>query len=105
MRTFSCYTALMRGVEVHKFAPGDEVPKWALDMVGEHVLTPLEDPTDDEVSDEDDSAGGVDDADEEEVEAEDDKPRVKSTGKRGRGRNSKKQDPTKLDFTHTPVKK
>lgn len=43
MPKFSTHVALM-SPEYHavSFAPGDEVPEWAIDSVGEHVLEPEE---------------------------------------------------------------
>ena len=37
-KIFGIHVALMRGIEVAQFAPGDEVPEWALDLVGDHCL-------------------------------------------------------------------
>lgn len=48
------------------FGPGDEVPEWAVDQVGAHVLEP-EDPADADESgeaEEDEQAGGESPADE-----------------------------------------
>lgn len=41
MPKFSTHVALMNPeYQPANFAPGDEVPEWALDQVGEHVLEP-----------------------------------------------------------------
>lgn len=37
-KIFGMHVALMRGIEVVQFSPGDEVPVWALDLVGDHCL-------------------------------------------------------------------
>lgn len=34
---FTAYTVVPRDFEAHHFGPGDEVPSWAVDLVGEHV--------------------------------------------------------------------
>ena len=60
MPKFSTHVALMNPeYQPANFAPGDEVPEWALDQVGEHVLVP-EERTE---SDDSDAAGGTDDSD------------------------------------------
>ena len=65
------------------FAPGDEVPEWALDQVGDHVLEPEEtadadepDTSDDPGSQEqaDDSSGDSGAGDESDADDEDDTP-------------------------------
>lgn len=37
-RKFSTHVALSDGLGVYTFGPGDDVPSWAADKVGEHVL-------------------------------------------------------------------
>lgn len=62
---FSTHVALMNPeYQPANFAPGDEVPAWALDQVGEHVLAP-EEPTesDDSGTSDESGADGQDGAD------------------------------------------
>lgn len=58
MPKFSTHVALMNPeYQPANFAPGDEVPEWALDQVGDHVLEPEEtaDADDSDASDDPDS--------------------------------------------------
>ena len=60
MPKFSTHVALMNPeYQPANFAPGDEVPEWALDQVGEHVLVPeeLAEAADSEESDSSDESG------------------------------------------------
>lgn len=43
-RKFSTQVALSDGLGVYSFGPGDEVPEWAANKVGEHVLESAGDP-------------------------------------------------------------
>ncbi|QDG90708.1 hypothetical protein [Pseudarthrobacter sp. NIBRBAC000502770] len=42
MPKFAAHTFVHDGLTSHSFAPGDEVPEWALEQVGDHVLVPEE---------------------------------------------------------------
>lgn len=46
MPKFNCQVVIRRGLDIVEFAPGDTVPAWALDEVGEHVISgnPIADP-------------------------------------------------------------
>lgn len=39
MPKFSCHVVIRRDLDIFEFAPGDEVPSWAIGNVGAHVLT------------------------------------------------------------------
>lgn len=39
MPKFSCHVVIRRDLDIVGFAPGDEVPSWAIGNVGAHVLT------------------------------------------------------------------
>ena len=86
MPKFSTHVALMDPeYKPANFAPGDEVPEWAIDQVGAHVLEP-EEPADADESDASDDSGSqdqdqVDDSsgdsgagDESDADGEDDTP-------------------------------
>jgi len=61
------------------FAPGDDVPEWALDLVGAHVLEP-EDTDDDGAKDEsEDESQGEDQGDDGDSDADDDSDGEDST--------------------------
>ena len=76
MPKFSTHVALMDpSYQPANFGPGDEVPEWAINQVGAHVLEP-EDEAD---ADESGSAGDADDQDQgsegdDETDGEDDTP-------------------------------
>lgn len=38
MPKFTCHVVLKRGLESIEFAPGDELPSWAVGLVGTHAL-------------------------------------------------------------------
>jgi hypothetical protein len=40
MAKFAVYTVVHEGFTAHSFKPGDDVPEWAIDLVGDHVLEP-----------------------------------------------------------------
>ncbi|KUM34541.1 hypothetical protein [Arthrobacter sp. EpRS71] len=40
MAKFAVYTVVHEGFTAHNFKPGDDVPEWAIDLVGDHVLEP-----------------------------------------------------------------
>lgn len=42
MAIFKVYTAVHRGMESVHFAPGDELPEWAVGLVGDHCLRSAE---------------------------------------------------------------
>ena len=100
MPKFSKHVALMSPeYQPANFAPGDEVPEWALDQVGGHVLEP-EEPTDSddadgsEESDEPDEEQGDDSGNDEDGEDEapppaDDQPDFTAPAPARRGRTRK----------------
>jgi hypothetical protein len=88
---FSTHVALMSPeYKPASFAPGDEVPEWAISQVGEHVLEP-EEPADsndaadpDEQDDEEQEAG--DNADGGDARPSDDQPDFTAAAPARRGR-------------------
>ena len=42
MKIFDVHTAVFRGLNAVYFAPGDKVPHWAYDLVGDHCLRRVE---------------------------------------------------------------
>lgn len=79
MATFAAHVIVHGETGSVQFAPGDEVPEWAVDQVGAHVLEPEETPADEQdESDESDEHDGQDqdeDGDGEgDSEGEDDTP-------------------------------
>lgn len=80
---FTAHTVVHRGHVGHEFAPGDEVPEWAVDLVGAHV-------TADDTSSKASQSAGADRAEEEHSEAKKDqspdftKPAARTTRPRKR---------------------
>lgn len=92
MPKFSKHVALMSPeYQAANFAPGDEVPEWALDQVGAHVL----EPETSEESDEADDSGDEDEASGSEPDSGDD------SGQDDGGGTGKDPDPAdeQPDFT------
>lgn len=44
MPNFKVHVVLTRGLEIVQFAPGDALPDWAVDLVGDHCLESEADP-------------------------------------------------------------
>ena len=83
MPKFAAHTFVHDGLTSHSFDPGDEVPDWALDQVGDHVLVPEEKakpeesdaPADSGTQDEDPGGDSDSDSDaEDDVDGEEDTP-------------------------------
>lgn len=81
MPKFAAHTFVHDGLTSHSFAPGDEVPEWAVGQVGDHVLVPEEKaeadesstPADSGAQDQDPGEGEDGDADAD-ADGEDDTP-------------------------------
>lgn len=77
MTTFQVYTTVHDGLTSHNFAPGDELPEWAEDLVGAHCLEPEAEIAAEPHDDSTDAGGDSDpepDADEEEAGGEEPVP-------------------------------
>jgi hypothetical protein len=55
MAVFATHVVLMRDFQGVAFAPGDELPEWAEDLVGAHCLEPETESASDSVDDEEES--------------------------------------------------
>lgn len=75
MAKFSTHVALMSPeYQAVSFGPGDEVPEWAVDQVGAHVLEPEETSESDESDDSNESGEQDQESADDEADDEDDNP-------------------------------
>jgi hypothetical protein len=88
---FSVHVALMSPeYKPASFAPGDEVPEWAIGQVGDHVLEPEDAAESDGADDQDDApdpdADGDTDGDDADAPPADDQPDFTAAAPARRGR-------------------
>ena len=67
MPKFSCHVVIRRDLDIFEFAPGDEIPSWAIGNVGAHVLA---DDTSEAVPDSTESTAGNSPSDQDEASAD-----------------------------------